>query len=803
MRSDCRHTGQGLIGIDGADDICDSDLEPTPRRRSVMPRLADSVRAALLLFVAAILTLPLGGTASASYPQVRFSRPPLYSLTRDAGDPAQLFDGHTVLGQMWSSRQAVGWYADRRPISLSIDLGAQQALGRVCVRTARRQAAGVSFPARIHIFSSADGQRFGWEADATAGQDLSDGEYLVREFCSRSLDRRARFLELVVETRPVYFFTDEIRIEPPRQGAPVRSAHAGLAREDLVRFALERRSIEDALRSLSEAAAVGSDATSGRAAAALSARMRGAELARDDEGLADVVQQIRRLVRDRRSAAFAGIRLRAADPFGISSRFDGAALPDAVPLDLPRCMHGAVAAAVDNAAPGPVEVEVSAQVEGGAANGIRLQLFAVESVLVADGRTIGDPLVPLRGRLAIPMGESRQIWIDVAATGAAIAGEARIRLRVSAGPGQSREIVLPVRVRELPGGGSEPATVVWGYLDSLPIRNFRAAAAADMLAHGINTAVLPSWDIPWPRAGRSGGAGNYARFDETMRLLSGHQRYLFFFGMEGGRDDRRLGGHSLMSPEWRALFEAWIREWIGRLRGAGLGYDDFALYPVDEVGSEASRLLLIAVSRLAKAADPNVRIYATLNRPEMLTDELLAAVDIFQLNDRAATPELVARLRRAGKTVWLYDTDGGKGADPSRQYRAQAWRAFAWGATGFGFWSYADAGLSGSAWDDLDDVRPDFTVVYDGPNGILSSRRWEAWRQGVQDHRLLSAALASASSGAERNRVMALARQGLEAIDNPAALARVRAALLTIAERGSRGAGADRWIPATCAGQRQ
>lgn len=71
-----------------------------------------------------------------------------------------------------------------------------------------------------------------------------------------------------------------------------------------------------------------------------------------------------------------------------------------------------------------------------------------------------------------------------------------------------------------------------------------------------------------------------------------------------------------------------------------------------------------------------------------------------------------------------------------------SWQAFYLGFKGAGFWNYADTGSGenlGSAWDDFDGKRPDFSVIYEGENGtIVSSRRWEAWRMGVEDYELLT-----------------------------------------------------------------
>ena len=80
-------------------------------------------------------------------------------------------------------------------------------------------------------------------------------------------------------------------------------------------------------------------------------------------------------------------------------------------------------------------------------------------------------------------------------------------------------------------------------------------------------------------------------------------------------------------------------------------------------------------------------------------------------------------------------------------------------------YTYGDIGWGsnpGTAWDDFDGERPDFAVVYEGEgDAIVSSRRWEAWRMGIEDYELLTMYARKKGEGAAQ----ALAR---EVVDNPA-----------------------------------
>ncbi|MDZ4199572.1 MAG: hypothetical protein U1E27_09835, partial [Kiritimatiellia bacterium] len=104
----------------------------------------------------------------------------------------------------------------------------------------------------------------------------------------------------------------------------------------------------------------------------------------------------------------------------------------------------------------------------------------------------------------------------------------------------------------------------------------------------------------------------------------------------------------------------------------------------------------------------------------------------------------------AGKAFHAYNCQGPeKTFAPIGHYRRFLWRCWETGATGAGFWNYADVGrIAGemSAWTDFDGGRPDFSIVYDAataPPGVsraeaqIPSRRWEAWRDGVEDYAYL------------------------------------------------------------------
>lgn len=751
--------------------MADSKAHP-PINMSWLCRLSRTV------FVSGLVLIGTGGVEAA--PNLAegasyiYTPPALYDLTRDEGDATQLTDGKLAPDPIWTSRKAVGWLSGATPIEIEIDLGSVQKIGSVCLRSARRAEAGVFFPRRVDVFASAERVRYAWVGNLMADQEAGDGPYLAKRFCSGAFQHDARYVRLLVASKGAYFFTDEIEVWPPTTVPSAAGTNvitkASLALSELKGFALEHEAVS---RMVAGLAASHPDATT---VSKFSARLQQVSRGLGDgagalglKRLAELEGEMWQAVREERAARQPDLDVRLTDPWRLSLPIDSAPLlGTAAEIDLPQGGHGSIAFAVEHAEEQPLRVHVTANVLGGNKDALRLNLYEVAMVTRADGVRQGDPLLPLRdGSFEVASGQSRQLWLDVAAP-VGTSGKQVIRVVLTGKVGArsvSRVLDVPLRVWAVPLPAVVPSTVVWGYLDSPPIRGLSNVAAADMLAHGVSTAVLPAADLPWPKANTAapgGSVGDYSRFDTVMASLKGHRQYLFFLAFNSDSGNRTFGKkHVFLSDSWKLLFSEWMREWSSRLKQSGIGYEAFALYPVDEPHKGSEQKALIEVARLIKAVDPKIRVYTTLHQPEVLTGPLIEVVDIFQLNGPALEPAIIARLKNRDKQVWAYSTlGGGKAGNPAGFYRAQAWEAFSLGLTGFGFWSYADVGRSGTAWNDTDDERPDYAVIYEGNPGIVSSKRWEAWREGVQDFSLLSSAMANAHTEADRNNVKALAIEG-------------------------------------------
>jgi hypothetical protein len=174
------------------------------------------------------------------------------------------------------------------------------------------------------------------------------------------------------------------------------------------------------------------------------------------------------------------------------------------------------------------------------------------------------------------------------------------------------------------------------------------------------------------------------------------------------------------------------------------------MYPFDEMLPDE----FYELARFIKEVDPKIRIYANSRGNDSGKEMARFApyIDIWTLHDwtpGAKFGPTETRLREGKAEFWSYQClKPAKSKPPLGYYRLQPWRAFARGDKGAGFWVYADPGKgAGNAWNDFETIDGKYSVIYGLPGKpadlelsgevIVPSRRWEAWREGVEDYEYL------------------------------------------------------------------
>jgi hypothetical protein len=295
------------------------------------------------------------------------------------------------------------------------------------------------------------------------------------------------------------------------------------------------------------------------------------------------------------------------------------------------------------------------------------------------------------------------------------------------------------------------------------LRDAPEEAVRDNVAHGIDTWCLP-WDsVPWPSPSSIDDQGHLTRapdFTTCDRQLALHPVdkarsfgwYLHFVATNPDPSTGRFR-HAWMSKPWQRAFGEWLDLWLGHLQERGVDTRKLWLAYFDETTDPK----VLEFYAYLQSTRPNLPAMLTITRNATPDDlkKLGTAVRMPVLEREALVKQTawIESMRAQGIGVWVYDViEPAKTASPLRDYRDLAWEAWARRLAGCGFWAYGDTGeRAKNAWSDFDDARNDFHVVYgrDGaPRALragetyVPSKRWQAFRIGMQETALLESSLA-------------------------------------------------------------
>jgi hypothetical protein len=97
--------------------------------------------------------------------------------------------------------------------------------------------------------------------------------------------------------------------------------------------------------------------------------------------------------------------------------------------------------------------------------------------------------------------------------------------------------------------------------------------------------------------------------------------------------------------------------------------------------------------------------------------------------------ELLEFYKSTGAKVWTYEApEHSKFLKPLGLYRLQPWLAFEYGLSGCGMWTYN----WGNRWAMDQSELETWGMIYEDGENIVTSRRWEAYRDGVEDFNMLT-----------------------------------------------------------------
>jgi len=413
--------------------------------------------------------------------------------------------------------------------------------------------------------------------------------------------------------------------------------------------------------------------------------------------------------------------------------------------------HEPVALDVLNILERPLEVRVLVETPP---DGFRVTVHRSVPTVTSLGGTSWDPLPELdeSSVITIPALGSREIWLDVDAYGAQT-GEHQVVVRLQAlngagvvdGP-RSPQAVPPPETRV------ELALNVLPF-EMVPPGDFRLCAWAryddsaikDMLAHGNNVFICPQGTPRYDEKGILTGV-DYTSLDSMIASFEGHDAIVLLNGIPAFRGE-------IGSGEFAADMKEYIEDLTQHLAAKGIDKEHFGLYPIDEPGGHGWDAVnkMVEFGKAVRAADPEVMIYQDGGGELPMFEAMAPYIDIWcvGINMLAEDTPLMHVVRSSNGILWSYDCGYSyarpvganiKNVNLIGQFRTAAHYAFRWGTTGMGYWCY---NIGEDPWGR---INYEYPLVYPGRTKPVTSRRWEAVRESVEDYRIMAALRARLSS---------------------------------------------------------
>ena len=388
----------------------------------------------------------------------------------------------------------------------------------------------------------------------------------------------------------------------------------------------------------------------------------------------------------------------------------------------------------------------------------RIRLREAGYIELRGGEVIPDSLfeLPIGSVLRIAPKSTAIVWVDADFSGLK-EGDRKARLRFVPGYRKDAEKILPIAVKVGKADVSEIKMKVHYYHQgSDPITAIMAKEC------GFNVVVLSINTFPM----KEDGTYDYTKADKKVEafLAAGIPKDELYVRLDlhlsrwatAGFPKEFVRKHQLkfLNPEWKRYYGERIKAMVAHLKEKyGIGYDRIELKTKDEPNGDPTdpsshAYGAVEAAKFLKQLDPKLNVTTNPFRmqPEFLQHYLdnfdMLEPEIRRFMNGSADIAMADRLRDSGKKIGSYTVF-------VKQNAPQQYRRGYWFNMNHGFWEYyAVYGLiakSGDQFNSYDKnspkskTRADWNAAYYNPRTgqITSSRRMEAWYQGLVDMKLV------------------------------------------------------------------
>ncbi|HTN36148.1 MAG TPA: hypothetical protein VL053_03685 [Arachidicoccus sp.] len=637
-----------------------------------------------------------------------FSVTPNYKLTADAADKSELTDGKsaTLPSVFWRQKPVVGWQGHKY-IQIVFDLGSVQTVSSISFSTAEGEGAGVFFPKGIYAYLSNDNSHFYYQGELTLRSKTPAGNNDDRGlFRLEGIRGKARYVVLCVypEGKNSYLFCDEVAIFGG-QGGNVLSGSA-----------LEKGQIKGFNDSL-----IG-------AKPALNIKIGENTANKVSNSSTFSSRALRPQLNQQQKQRLNTLNTKFNSPIVAQKTGSWQSVPvnylpnsnlNEITFSEKKLYGGSFYGSFSLTNSKKDFMILSFELPNNSLN-----LYKIKSIGSKNGDFLLDPLIPLKGKDTLYPGDSQLYFLSI--SNITRSGQWPFSIVSS-----DKTIKGSVSIQLVNKQAQDYLNAVnWGYLNSAMLKDIKAQAVANMQSHHINTFVVHTAAIPNLNATDFNGFKNYVKFLPT------NSRILLF--MNYTIVGNKLGHNRIpfLSPKWKSAFLLWYNQIIKTMANMGFKESNIFLYPYDEVRKPEDIQEFKQMMDWLKTSKPNVNFFATITN-RAAANALFNDLDIAQFFVELG---FLNQFQNSHTQKWTYSILGtSRSLSPYSYYRLMAWKAYKDNVTGIGFWNYAGNKQKTYISSSFKNYPEDYTAIYNSVNGggIINSRRWEAFKQGMEDFQVI------------------------------------------------------------------
>lgn len=715
---------------------------------------------------------PSGGRNMARGATYVMSPQPSYEHCTDPADATQLTDGQLTEGYFWTQKSTIGWQSVPYAV-ITVDLNRIEPIGGASFRTAAG-AAGVSWPAGVHIQVSDDGSAYREVGDLVeldeTGRSLPVA-YAVRKFATTNLAGRGRYVRFVAIPTGPCLFCDEVEVLRGPDSL-LQGDAGGTPVGDLAAWC-NRMRVKPAIRRRFDLDVAG--LRQGIRAANVDEVVKVPLLGRLDSLAQELAASVESLDQESfravlpfnanharlfgiqaalwKALGHAGLSAWAAQPYDPMDLF---APPTAeagrIEVHTMRGEYRSAAFNLTNATDAPIKVSVRLQDMPRSPAPPWISVHQVPWTDTVSGQPVAAAL-PDSIRfdngwsMEVPPGLVQQVWLTFHVVDVP-PGEHLGSVVIEASIGQA--LVLPVRLKVYPLSFPARTTLWlggWDYTDSESMYGMTTANRGFLVEHLRSRFVNAPWataasimEVTFTNDDPPKATLDTRRFDAWLDRWPDAQAYLVFASVGDNFKGAPVG-----TERFNRRVGAWITAWATHLQSRGVEPDRLGLLLVDEPRAHEHDDVIISWAKAIRAAEPRVLIWEDPiytkpadGRPEMfeLCHVLCPNRPMWLAGGREFETFYLDQ-RDRGRILQLYSCSGpARLLDPYAYYRLQAWHCWKIKATGSFFWAFGDTGGAPS-WNEYLAASGPYCPVFLDDRSVTAAKQMEAIRESAEDYECL------------------------------------------------------------------